>query len=267
MLIERSAQLVATLALPLLLGLTVVVAVVILVAWHVLERRHGAPRHSVGPRDAGAGCVAPWLLVVALLAITVGVLVFGALVVGVFDGGALVRFDHALAAALEQDGSATGRSVLVALTHAGDPWTIAGIGVAMAAVLAARRQWVVLAGWAVALVGAGLLVRTAKALLQRPRPDLDAVIAVSGSSLPSGHALGSLVAYGMLAWVLLRLVDARWHRPVVLASMLLVLWVGASRILLGVHYFSDVLAGFAAGGAWLAACVLATELALRRKRA
>lgn len=261
--IERAAELVATFALPLLLALTVVVAAVILVAWHMVERRF------VPPHDSNLGRAAPGAAVVvpALLAITVGLLVFGVLVHRAFDDGALVRFDHALAVALQQDGSATGNVVLVALTHVGDPWTVAGIGVAMAAVLAVRRQWIVLVGWAVALVGAGLLVRTAKTLLQRPRPDLDAVIAVSGSSLPSGHALGSLVAYGMLAYVLLRLVDARWHRPVVLAAMILVLWIGASRVLLGVHYFSDVLAGVAVGGAWLAACVLATELALHRKRA
>ena len=67
-------------------------------------------------------------------------------------------------------------------------------------------------------------------------------------------------AVGMLAYLGLRLLPPRWHLAVLLVTMLLALGVGLSRIILRVHYASDVAAGFASGTTWLAVCITGIEL-------
>ena len=79
--------------------------------------------------------------------------------------------------------------------------------------------------------------------------------------------MGSLVAYGMIAY----LVIAEWPRwsvrlAVIGGVTLLVLLIGLTRLYLGVHYFSDVVGGYAAGAVWLATCISACEVARRRSR-
>jgi undecaprenyl-diphosphatase len=92
----------------------------------------------------------------------------------------------------------------------------------------------------------------------RPLNAVDGV-AASGFSFPSGHSSGAVVAFGMLAYLGLRLLPQRWHLPVLLVAALLAFSVGVSRIILRVHYASDVAAGFASGTAWLAVCVTGIE--------
>lgn len=78
--------------------------------------------------------------------------------------------------------------------------------------------------------------------------------------------MGSLVGYGMTAYVLvLHLRDGPRRAGVIAAAVLLVVTIGLSRLYLGVHYFSDVIGGYAAGLLWLSACISGTEIA-RRKR-
>jgi membrane-associated phospholipid phosphatase len=75
--------------------------------------------------------------------------------------------------------------------------------------------------------------------------------------------------YGMLAYVLVKLLPARWSAarlPVVLAATALAYSVGCSRVFLQVHFASDVLAGFASGATWLVMCIVAVELVLWRQR-
>jgi membrane-associated phospholipid phosphatase len=107
-----------------------------------------------------------------------------------------------------------------------------------------------------AMAGGAAAFRGLKELLDRPRPPLDGrLVHVGNESLPSGHATMAIVVIGtlvVLAWA--------GHTPARRVVMVLgaALWVGAvglTRIYLGVHWFSDVLAGWLVGGAWLALCV------------
>jgi undecaprenyl-diphosphatase len=109
-----------------------------------------------------------------------------------------------------------------------------------------------------AMAGAQLVFRGLKELLDRPRPPEDGrLVHAASESLPSGHATTAVVVIGtlvVLAWP--------GRTPAVRAGLVAAatLWVGAvglTRIYLGVHWFSDVIAGWLVGGAWLAICVVA----------
>ena len=102
-------------------------------------------------------------------------------------------------------------------------------------------------------VGAGTLVgHLLKLAYDRPRPDLvDHLVAIHTPSFPSGHATMSAVVYLTLASLILRLVDSRTVRAYVLTvAIALTVAIGLSRVYLGVHWPSDVAAGWAIGVAW-----------------
>jgi undecaprenyl-diphosphatase len=114
-----------------------------------------------------------------------------------------------------------------------------------------------------AAVGGGMLLSTLfKAGFDRPRPDLvPHLVYVYTTSFPSGHSMMSAVAYLTLGALLARLHHGRDVQAFIVAvAVLITLLVGASRVYLGVHWPTDVLAGWSAGAAWACVCWL---LALR----
>ena len=120
------------------------------------------------------------------------------------------------------------------------------------ALLLIRRRLRLAAYLVVAGVGALVLDPSLKILVGRVRPVVESPIATApGNSFPSGHALGSMVVYGALTLVFLAAVPARWRKVFIAVPALLVLLIGFSRVALGVHFTSDVLAGWLLGAAWL----------------
>ena len=103
------------------------------------------------------------------------------------------------------------------------------------------------------IVGSPLLNLMVKLFFQRARPDLHRLIDIGGYSFPSGHAMNAFSLYGILTFLLWRHIAARWARILlILFSMMMILSIGISRIYLGVHYPSDIIAGYLAGGCWIA---------------
>lgn len=136
---------------------------------------------------------------------------------------------------------------------------------ALAMLLALRRPWA--AGFlAAAVVGGWLLGPLLKAAFDRPRPELAAhLVEVRSPSFPSSHATQAAAAWLAFGAVLAReLRGAARAVPLALAAAL-VLLIGVSRTFLGVHYPSDVLAGWCAGAGWAALCWTGAE-ALRGRR-
>jgi undecaprenyl-diphosphatase len=118
----------------------------------------------------------------------------------------------------------------------------------------------------VAAAGGGLLTFLVKSLFHRPRPALiDPLAVASGFSFPSGHALIALVLYGTLGYVLAGRARSRGAaRLIFISTAVLVGGIGLSRLYLGVHYATDVIAGYALGIAWVAMVALGRDLLLKR---
>src|SRR5438552_262399 len=195
-----------------------------------------------------------------------GLWLFGGITEDVIHHDPLTQFDMALLDWLHRHATPTGYAIFHAITLLGSPVTLTVLALGVGLLLAIRRQWILLGGWLTAFVGGGLLDEVLKLVIRRPRPPYAAAFLQHYSwSFPSGHAMGSLIGYGMLAYVL----GVLWiHRrsaqiSVVLGAALLIVAIGFSRLYLGVHYFSDVVGGYAAGLLWLSACISGLEVARR----
>ncbi len=193
-----------------------------------------------------------------------GLWLFGGIVQDILAGDPLVHFDQAVATTLQSWATPLATPVFVGISRLGS----LGVGVLALGVTVCygwRRQWLQLGAWLVALGGGEALNLVLKQLLARPRPPVvHPLVSAAGYSFPSGHAMASLIAYGMLAYfAILALRTWRARTGAVCAAALLVLLIGFSRLYLGVHYVSDVLGGFAVGGVWLSTCITGMELVRR----
>lgn len=107
----------------------------------------------------------------------------------------------------------------------------------------------------IAVAGGGLINLGLKHWFGRVRPE-ESLIVEQGFSYPSGHSMGSLIYYGFLGYLVIRSQRGRSLKLLLgIGFITLILLIGFSRIYLGVHYPSDVLAGFSAGTVWLLLCI------------
>ena len=231
-----------------------------------LARRYAVPREdSTLPPNA-------YLLVrlaFGFAVIVAGALLFAELAEQLADAGAAQRIgtlDTLLSAAVGSHLNASARQVFAAITHLADTATLTGLTVVVAALLLAfQHRWLALA-YVAAVAGNALLNVTLKNIFERTRPVHDTTrFQADGWSFPSGHSSGAVVAYGMLAYVLVRTWppvknQAFGSLAVVLAASALAFTIGCSRIFIQVHYATDVLAGFSSGSMWLAMCLISIEL-------
>jgi membrane protein DedA with SNARE-associated domain/membrane-associated phospholipid phosphatase len=206
-------------------------------------------------------------LTVGLLAAAGGLWLFGGLAEDVLTGDPIVHFDRVLDAYLHARATPPLTTFFLIVTALGSIETIVLLGVVVAAFFAWRRRWLFLGSWLAAVAGSAVLNHLLKGLFERPRPYFEHPLLIETSySFPSGHAMESFVVYGMLAYfVILTLRSWESRVAVVFGAALLVVLIGFSRMYLGVHYLSDVLAGYAAGGVWLSALITGVETIRRGK--
>jgi len=147
-------------------------------------------------------------------------------------------------------------------TTLGDPTFLiaAGVGCALWLWYAGKgRLAIVLV--AVTMIGRGL-AEVQKYSIARVRPDLEPpMVVVKTSSFPSGHATSSMIFFLTIALALTA--GSRWHRRAAAGAVLLSLLIGASRVMLGVHWPSDVVGGWAFGGLWVMLTLRLTERLFR----
>lgn len=150
----------------------------------------------------------------------------------------------------------------VTLTTAGGPVGMAALVAIVIGILVARRRFRWAAYLAITSLGGVLLNQLLKFHFVRQRPDLTvAVLGAMGYSFPSGHTMGATVILGALAYLAARSMPGWKSKSAVIAALAtLAFAVGISRVYLGVHWISDVGAGFAAGLLWLSATTMGYEL-------
>ena len=203
-------------------------------------------------------------LTIGFLVSALALWIFVGITEDVLHNDPITQFDSTLLAWMQAHHGPAADQIFRALSALGSPLVMITLAVGVAVFLVISKQGLVLEGWLLAFVGGFLLNNVLKNAIHRPRPHAAAGLYQSWS-FPSGHAMISLIAYGMLTYVLILLGprNRRAHLAIAGCATLLVLAIGVSRLYLGAHYFSDVVGGYAAGMLWLSACISGLEVTRR----
>lgn len=232
----------------------------------VVETAHEAGLHATGPaarRALRAARLDPekatgLALTLAVAVVLMGGVVLALLTVVVRSTDVLAGLDTSAAEWGDRHATAWSQDAIALITNLGGTWVVVTVALAVAAVEIARtrNRWAVPFLLAV-MVGDTLITEAIKTLVDRARPQLEAVAATLGPSFPSGHT-----STAAASWAAFALVAGRWWGPrawpaLAGAAVGIAVAVAVSRVLLNVHWLTDVLAGLALGWAWFAACAIA----------
>ena len=227
-------------------------------------------RQRIGQANAtnSAPKIVLWHVVIGILASIVFTVVFVRIFDFVKDNGKDVTpFDRDLLYFMYHHRSHAATVAATFLAHMGSPPVIVGLA-ALAALLGLVWKKVRGAAWTlpIAVIGAGIIIQGVKMLVHRPRPSFFApILHEAGFSFPSGHSLIAMVIYGLLGYFALHLFKNKAARLIVrIVTVLIVFSIGVSRVYVGVHYPTDVLAGWTAGVPWLLTCLVLHEALARR---
>jgi membrane-associated phospholipid phosphatase len=173
-----------------------------------------------------------------------------------FDTAALLKIHQWANPALDR--------VMLSITHIGDP-EVASCGIGASLIwLWWKHRRAEAKMFAIAVLGAVILNQGLKLFFAKPRPTLwPHLITETSFSFPSGHALGALVAYGFLAYIL----ASQFQRASVAiygGAIALIAAIGFSRLYLGVHWPTDIISGYGVGFLWLMTCITLLKIQLRR---
>ena len=242
---------------------TLVAMLLALAAHGVLQAARRPSRLSLRHRlreEKGVAALAMGVCALTLLLAGAAAAVFTTLAASGRAGGPWGAFDDALAAGFGAHASTAVLQFFAAVTHVGDSALLAVLTLVVTLALWAARQRLLATAWFIALAGNGLMTVVLKNLFERVRPEhTNGISQASGFSFPSGHSSASIVAYTLLAFLATRLLPRPWHLPLALLAGALVFTTGWSRVVLQVHYASDVLAGWLLGGTWAVCTVLIVQ--------
>jgi membrane-associated phospholipid phosphatase len=242
--------------------------------WHLIDRGlrpltarvlrvPGRSQESpLKPGDSRQKRVGPYIALGILVGLAALCVFYGIADEVVNRGGDVVRLDHEITETIRRNAASWEVGIFWFITMFGSVYVLTPTTIGVVVVLLVLCRRISLVGWIVAALGGVIMNEGLKLIFERPRPIPLPLFphALTSWSFPSGHAMDSLVIYGMLTYLLIPLTKDRQRKGLVLASMGIVLSIGFSRLYLGVHYFSDIIAGYAAGIFWLDLCILGTEL-------
>ena len=170
----------------------------------------------------------------------------------------LTAFDDAVSDTIQSYRNPSLTGVFEFITHLGDRFAYL-----IAALIVAAFFYFKYGRWKFTLQTIGVLLLSSlsnvvlKKVINRERPTFEHLVAVSTLSYPSGHSMSAMAFYGFLIYLSFRLSGSWWVKAAsVVVLGLLILLIGISRIYLGVHYPSDVIAGFMGGLIWVAFCAV-----------
>lgn len=220
-----------------------------------LPAPHLPPLPDVETHPPGVARPPRLVWVIGLLGLAVGI----ALLIGLSVTHQPFAFDRHLLLAFREPGDLARpigpewvRDWMINFTALGSGTVLTTIVVLALGLLAVRQLWLT-AALVTAAAGAGsILSAQAKLWFDRPRPELvEHLVQVSGLSFPSGHATNSAIIYLTLALLISHVVEGRRTRAYIIGvAALLTGIIGISRVYLGVHWPSDVLAGWSIGACW-----------------
>ena len=219
--------------------------------------RHPAVRETVDEK-AEPAAAAGVALTGALLTAGAGLVGIGTLLAMVQTNSGFARWDTAFGQWGADHATSGGAAILRDLSQFGGTAgaLVLALVVAVATFLRTRR-WAVFTFLAVVMIGISVLVNGVKLIVDRARPDIRQLTGFSSSSFPSGHAATAAAMFAAFALVLGLHRSHRTKAALAGAAAGIAAAVASTRVLLGVHWFTDVLAGICLGWAWFAVCALA----------
>ena len=200
------------------------------------------------------------ILIVGLGIASIFIWLFLELAEEVFENE-LRRFDNSVIASFNAIKTPTLDAIYTLITELGSVWFLTSLSVLMILLLwfKAKDKWGTLF-FVIAIGGNGALTWLLKQVYHRGRPSINQAIDAIGFSFPSGHSMGSVVFYGFLIYLIVRSDHRRVFKTVSSITLVtFIVLIGTSRIYLGAHFPSDVVAGFLAGTIWLILCLSALE--------
>lgn len=218
----------------------------------------GARPHSLSPRG---------LAIAGGIALLVATGIFVALGWNVSSPTPLVALDARVTSWFQAHRSPAPTAALLAITHAHSLFAISAWSVVFAAALARLREWYWMLTLGLAVAGGMLLNMVLKLAYARVRPQADDPLVLHTTfSFPSGHTAASTVFYGVLAAFLVsRVHGLRLRVAIVAGAFAAVSLVALSRVYLGAHYLSDVVAAACSSTVWLVLCLSGVHGLVRRK--
>lgn len=197
------------------------------------------------------------LLTVALTVTLLGGLVLGVLAVLVRRAASIQHVDNSVASWGYDHRTASSSSGLHAITNLGSIQIVVGLAVAFLAFDFFRRRsrWALLY-MLIVLLGTEAIMLSVKAIVARVRPTFDPAAATLGPSFPSGHSATSAAFYAAVALILGRATSRLGRHLLAAAAVAIATAVALSRVLLDLHWLSDVVGGLALGWAWFALCTV-----------
>jgi undecaprenyl-diphosphatase len=183
----------------------------------------------------------------------VGGVAFGALFYNLRSQGPLLQWDRRLAIILPAIGlqyPATLKPLMNAGYYLGG-WGVIILGILFGIYFITKRYWQELAMLAIGMAGETLLFEALSNLIGRARPPTQIWIILKIPGFPSGHTMASVTFFGLLAYLLVPKMRSAFGKGFVVGlAILIMLFIGFTRVFTAAHYFTDVLAGYAMGIAW-----------------
>jgi membrane-associated phospholipid phosphatase len=219
------------------------------------------------------GLQAPGLLAkqpfIGICLFVFGCLVFAGLTYNLFANGPLLKWDTLIANTLPAIGlqsPAFIKDLMAAGFYLGKE-VIFGLDILLTIYFIVKRYWQELAMVTVGWAGSALLFYTLSTFIARPRPLTQIWIVVNIPGFPSGHAISVITFYGLLAYLLVpKMASAMKKTAVIALAVLIIMFVGFSRIFTGGHYLTDILSGYAVGIAWSGLVYTLIEIYFQKRR-
>jgi membrane-associated phospholipid phosphatase len=145
--------------------------------------------------------------------------------------------------------------VMLFITSLGDPPAVISIFVITLVWLGLKQRYTDALRFTIVCIGGVLINQVMKLFFAKPRPELWLrLITETSFSFPSGHAVGSMVVYGFMAYILAKQFQ-KYKQFIYVIAGILIATIGLSRLYLGVHYPTDIIAGYGIGILWLTTCL------------